>query len=177
MKIIRTRQRPFLVVIDAVFTVLAWIGLLYLLVSGLWPLIEAREGGPRLDNPAFDALGTLQIYLWVALVNALILIGWARYQQRKSRSFAQRRLPSPVVDDAGLSKSFKLCGDRLQQLRGQGVMTIHNDQEGDVSHVVPHFWPVHQQELPAPLAPQEHPRVIFLHAEDDDNREPVNRIT
>ncbi|PGR43214.1 poly-beta-1,6-N-acetyl-D-glucosamine biosynthesis protein PgaD, partial [Bacillus cereus] len=30
MKIIRTRQRPFLVVVDAFFTVLAWIGLLYL---------------------------------------------------------------------------------------------------------------------------------------------------
>ena len=28
MKIIRTRQRPFLVLLDAFFTVLAWIGLL-----------------------------------------------------------------------------------------------------------------------------------------------------
>lgn len=177
MKIIRTRQRPFLVVVDAFFTVLAWVGLLYLLVRGLWPLIETHEGGPRIDNSAFEALGTLQIYLWVALVNAVILIGWARYQQRKSRNFAQRRLPSPVVDDEGLSRSFKLCDERFQKLRGPGVMTIHNDQDGDVSHVVPHLWPVQPEELPPPLAPLEHPRVIFLHAEDDDNREPLNRIT
>ncbi|MFJ2537203.1 poly-beta-1,6-N-acetyl-D-glucosamine biosynthesis protein PgaD [Pseudomonas sp. NPDC087614] len=171
MKIIRTRQRPFLVVVDAFFTVIAWIGLLYLMVRGLWPLIESHEGAPRIDSSAFDALATLQIYLWVAVVNAVILIAWARYQQRKSRGFAQRRLPAPVADDEGLSKSFKLCDERLQKLRTPGVMTIHNDQEGDVSNVVLNLRPVELAELPPPLAPLEHPRVIFLHAEDDDNRQ------
>ena len=175
MKIIRTRQRPILVVIDVILTVVAWVGLLFLLVRGLWPLMETHAGAPRIDSSAFDALGTLQIYLWIAVVNAVILIAWARYQQRKSRSFAQRRLPSPVIDDAGLSKSFKLCDDRLQKLRTPGVMTIHNDQEGDISHVVTHFWPVTPAQLPSPLAPLEHPRVIFLHAEDADNREPLTR--
>jgi biofilm PGA synthesis protein PgaD len=175
MKIIRTRQRPLLLVIDVLVTLVAWIGLLFLLIRGLWPLVETHVGGPRIDNSAFDALGTLQIYLWVALANALVLIGWARYQQRKSRSFAQRRLPSPVIDDQGLSKSFKLCDDRLQKLRTPGVMTIHNDQDGDISHVETHFWPVQPSELPPPLAPLEHPRVIFLHAEDDDQRETLIR--
>lgn len=175
MKIIRTRQRPILVVIDVILTVVAWVGLLLLLMRGLWPLLETHAGAPRIDSSAFDALGTLQIYLWIAVVNAVILIAWARYQQRKSRSFAQRRLPSPVIDDAGLSKSFKLCDDRLQKLRTPGVMTIHNDQEGDISHVVTHFWPVTPAQLPSPLAPLEHPRVIFLHAEDDDNREPLHQ--
>ena len=175
MKIIRTRQRPILVVIDVILTVVAWVGLLLLLMRGLWPLLETHAGAPRIDSSAFDALGTLQIYLWIAVVNAVILIAWARYQQRKSRSFAQRRLPSPVIDDAGLSKSFKLCDDSLQKLRTPGVMTIHNDQEGDISHVVTHFWPVTPAQLPSPLAPLEHPRVIFLHAEDDDNREPLHQ--
>ena len=82
-----------------------------------------------------------------------------------------------MVDDEGLSRSFKLNDDRFQKLRGPGVMTIHNDQDGDVSHVVPHLWPAQPQELPPPLAPLERPRVIFLGAEDDDNREPLNRIT
>ncbi|MCR8933746.1 MULTISPECIES: poly-beta-1,6-N-acetyl-D-glucosamine biosynthesis protein PgaD [unclassified Pseudomonas] len=175
MKIIRTRQRPVLLVIDVLITLVAWIGLLFLLIRGLWPLVETHAGGPRIDNSAFDALGTLQIYLWVALVNAVVLIGWARYQQRKSRSFAQRRLPSPVIDDQGLSKSFKLCDERLQKLRMPGVMTIHNDQDGDISHVETHFRPVQPAELPPPLAPLEHPRVIFLHAEDDDQRETLVR--
>jgi biofilm PGA synthesis protein PgaD len=175
MKIIRTRQRPFLVLIDVFLTVLAWIGLLYLLVRGLWPLIDTHDG-PRIDASVFEALGTLQIYLWVALLNAVILIGWARYQQRKSKRFAQRRLPAPVVDDQGLSKSFKLTGDRLAKLRTPGSMTIHNNQDGDVSHVVTHFFPVDPAELPPPLAPLEHPLVIRLPAEDDDNREPMSRV-
>jgi biofilm PGA synthesis protein PgaD len=161
MKIIRTRQRPFLVVIDAFFTVLAWIGLLYLLVRGLWPLIDTHDG-PRIDASVFDALGTLQIYLWVAVLNAVILIAWARYQHRKSKSFAQRRLPAPVVDDHGLRKSFKLSGDRLEKLRTPGSMTIHNDQEGDVSHVVTHYFPIDRTQQSSPLAPLEHPRVIRL---------------
>ena len=175
MKIIRTRQRPFLVMIDVFLTVLAWIGLLYLLVQGLWPLIDTRAG-PRIDASLFDALGTLQIYLWVALLNAMILITWARYQQRKSKRFAQRRLPAPVVDDQGLSKSFKLTGDRLAKLRTPGSMTIHNDQDGDVSHVVTHFIPVDPARLSPPLAPLEPALVICLPAEDDDNREPLSHV-
>ncbi|MBB3243231.1 biofilm PGA synthesis protein PgaD [Pseudomonas sp. Tn43] len=175
MKIIRTRQRPFLVMIDVFLTVLAWIGLLYLLVQGLWPLIDTRAG-PRIDVSLFDALGTLQIYLWVALLNAMILITWARYQQRKSKRFAQRRLPAPVVDDQGLSKSFKLTGDRLAKLRTPGSMTIHNDQDGDVSHVVTHFIPVDPARLSPPLAPLEPALVICLPAEDDDNREPLSHV-
>ncbi|MCE0464801.1 MULTISPECIES: poly-beta-1,6-N-acetyl-D-glucosamine biosynthesis protein PgaD [Pseudomonas] len=138
MKIIRTRQRPFLVVIDVCFTVLAWIGLLYLLITGLWPLFDS-QAGPRLGGAWLETLGTLQIYGWVALVNAAILIGWARYQQRKSGRFAQRRLPAPVVDDQDLSNRFKLCDERLGTLRQPGSKVIHNNQDGDISHVVPHL--------------------------------------
>lgn len=159
MNIIRTRQRPFLVVIDAIFTVLAWVGLLYLLMCGLWPLLDPQEG-QRVESSMLDALGTLQIYLWVALLNAVLLIGWARYQQRKSKSFAQRRLPAPVVDDNGLKQSFKLTGERLVQLRHPGIMVIHNDEAGDVSHVVTRFLlinPQMQKQLdpPASLAEQQ----------------------
>jgi len=140
MKIIRTRQRPFLVVIDVCFTLLAWVGLLYLLIQGLWPLFDSHAG-PRLGGAWLDTLGTLQIYGWVALANAVVLIAWARYQQRKSRRFAQRRLPAPVVGDQDLSDSFKLCDERLDTLRQPGSKVIHNNQDGDISHVVPHVQP------------------------------------
>ncbi|MFW9270363.1 poly-beta-1,6-N-acetyl-D-glucosamine biosynthesis protein PgaD [Pseudomonas sp. D2-30] len=164
MKIIRTRQRPFLVIIDVLFTVLAWVGLLYLLVNGLWPLFDSHAG-PRLGGSLFDTLGTLQIYGWIALVNAIILISWARYQQRKSRSFAQRRLPRPAVDDQGLSASFKLTGERLETLRQPGSKIIHNNQDGDISHVVPHFHLLGPDLQPPPLAPLERPQIIHLPAD------------
>jgi biofilm PGA synthesis protein PgaD len=164
MKIIRTRQRPFLVLIDVLFTVLAWVGLLYLLVSGLLPLFDSHAG-PRLGGSLFDTLGTLQIYGWIALVNAIVLITWARYQQRKSRSFAQRRLPRPAVDDQGLSATFKLTDERLETLRQPGSKIIHNNQDGDISHVVPHFHLLSPELQPPPLAPLERPRVIHLPAD------------
>jgi biofilm PGA synthesis protein PgaD len=102
----------------------------------------------------------------VALVNAFILIAWARYQQRKSQSFAQRRLPAPVVDDQGLSDSFKLTDERLDTLRRPGSKIIHNNQDGDISHVVPHFHVLSKELPPPPLAPLEQVRVIQLPADN-----------
>lgn len=155
MKIIRTRQRPLLVIVDVAFTVLAWIGLVYLLVRGLWPLIDTHDG-PRIEVGVLEALGTLQIYLWVALLNAAVLILWARYQQRKSKRFARRRLPSPIVDDQRLSESFKLSAANLLRMRQPGTMTVHNDEEGGISHVATGFMrlnaehPVHSSLLAEP---------------------------
>lgn len=166
MKIIRTRQRPFLVVVDAAFTVLAWVGLLYLLVRGLWPFIDTH-GGPRIEVGMLEALGTLQIYLWVALINAGILIFWARYQQRKSKSFAQRRLPAPVADDQRLTESFKLSDDTFTRMRQPGIMTVHNDEDGGISHVTTQFFRIQpQDQLHPPLTVPPPPRVIHLRAED-----------
>ena len=135
MKIIRTRQRPFLVVLDAFFTLLAWVGLSYLLVRGLWPLLNTHTG-PRIEVSVLDALGTLQLYVWVALLNAVLLIAWARYQQHRSKGFARRRKAAPVVGDHGLQASFRLSNELLMQLRRPGVMVIHNDEAGDISQVV-----------------------------------------
>ena len=138
-------------------------------VCGHW----SPHDGPRFGASAFDALGTLQIYLWVAVFNAVVLIGWARYQQRKSKSFAQRRLPAPVVDDQGLSKSFKLTRDRLEKLRSPGSMTIHNDHDGDICHVVSHFF---TDRFPANRSPLWHRwrirKLIRRPADDDEGKEP-----
>jgi biofilm PGA synthesis protein PgaD len=173
MKIITTRQRPVLIVVDTLFTVLAWAGFLYLLFLGIWPLIGSHDG-PRIGASAYDALGTLQIYLWVAVFNAVVLIGWARYQQRKSKSYAQRRLAAPVVDDQSLSKSFKLSRERLHKLRSPGSMTIHNDHDGDISHVVSHFFTIDSRQ-PLSLQPLENPKVVRRPTDDDEGKEPVNR--
>ena len=141
---------------------------------GLWPLIASHDG-PRIGASAYDALGTLQIYLWVAVFNAVVLIGWARYQQRKSKSFAQRRLPAPVVDDQGLSKTFKLTRERLHKLRSPGSMTIHNDHDGDISHVVSHFFTIDPRPAAFPADPLENPKLIRRPSDDDEGKEPLTR--
>jgi len=64
-----------------------------------------------------------------------------------------------------LSASFKLTGERLDTLRQPGSKIIHNNQDGDISHVVPHFHLLSPDLQPPPLAPLERPRVIHLPAD------------
>ncbi|MFO2466065.1 poly-beta-1,6-N-acetyl-D-glucosamine biosynthesis protein PgaD [Pseudomonas sp. 15FMM2] len=137
MNLIRTSQRPVMWAIDVLLTLLAWAGLITLLVRGLVPMLETH-GGPRIDAPIFAALNTLQIYLWVALFNAVLLIGWARYQQRRGKHFAQRRSTAKALSDQGLSDSFNLGQGDLEQLRRPGVLVIHNDHKGGVQEVAAH---------------------------------------
>ncbi|MBO0492971.1 poly-beta-1,6-N-acetyl-D-glucosamine biosynthesis protein PgaD [Pseudomonas sp. Marseille-Q1929] len=137
MKLIRTRQNSVMWIIDVVLTLLAWAGLVWLLARGINAMLETH-GGPRIEAPIFAALNTLQIYLWIALFNALILVTWARYQQRKGRKFAQRRAEANALSDKNLSESFKLGEGDLEQLRKPGVLVIHNDEEGGVEEVKSH---------------------------------------
>lgn len=137
MKLVRTRQHPVMWGIDVLLTLLAWAGLIWLLMRGITSMLDSH-GGPRLEAPIFAALNTLQIYLWIALFNAVILISWARYQQRKGRKFAQRRAEANGLSDKHLSESFKLEEGTLEQLRRPGVLVIHNDEHGGVEDVKSH---------------------------------------
>ena len=146
MKLVRTRQHPVMWSIDVLLTLLAWAGLIWLLMRGITSMLDSH-GGPRLEAPIFAALNTLQIYLWIALFNAVLLISWARYQQRRGKQFAQRRAATKALSDHGLSESFRLAAGELEQLRRPGVLVIHNDQEGGVQAVTAH----HSREVRRPL--------------------------
>ncbi|KAF1031222.1 MAG: Biofilm PGA synthesis protein PgaD [Pseudomonas sp.] len=135
MNLIHTSQRPVMQAIDVCLTLLAWAGLVTLLVRGLVPMLDSH-GGPRIEAPIFAAMQTVQIYAWIALVNAALLIGWARYQKRRSDSFAQRRSAIPSLTDKGLIKSFSLDAQAFRKLQQPGVLVIHNDDEGGVAKVV-----------------------------------------
>lgn len=137
MKLVRTRQRLVMWIIDVVLTLMAWAGLIWLLARGITSMLETH-GGPRIEAPIFAALNTLQVYLWIALFNAVILVTWARYQQRKGRKFAQRRAEGNALSDKRLSESFSLGEGDLEQLRRPGVLVIQNDDEGGVAGVKSH---------------------------------------
>jgi biofilm PGA synthesis protein PgaD len=68
----------------------------------------------------------------------VILVSWARYQQRKGRKFAQRRAEAKALTDKNLSESFSLAEGDLEQLRRPGVLVIHNDEDGGVAQVTSH---------------------------------------
>ena len=137
MKLVRTRQSTVMWLIDVLLTLMAWAGLVWLLARGITSMFETH-GGPRIEAPIFAALNTLQIYLWIALFNAVILVTWARYQQRKGRKFAQRRAEAKALSDQNLNESFSLAEGDLEQLRRPGVLVIHNDEDGGVAEVKAH---------------------------------------
>lgn len=137
MKLVRTRQRTVMWIIDVLLTLMAWAGLIWLLARGIGSMLDSH-GGPRIEAPIFAALNTLQIYLWIALFNAVILVSWVRYQQRKGRKFAQRRAEAKALTDKNLSESFSLAEGDLEQLRRPGVLVIHNDEDGGVAQVTSH---------------------------------------
>ncbi|MBB6289625.1 biofilm PGA synthesis protein PgaD [Pseudomonas sp. SJZ103] len=137
MKLVRTRQSTVMWLIDVLLTLMAWAGLVWLLARGITSMLNTH-GGPRIEAPIFAALNTLQIYLWIALFNAVILVTWARYQQRKGRKFAQRRAEAKALSDQNLNESFSLAEGDLEQLRRPGVLVIHNDEDGGVAEVKAH---------------------------------------
>lgn len=137
MNLIHTPQRPVMLVIDVILTLLAWTGLVMLIVRGLVPMLDTH-GGPRLGAPIFAAMQTLQVYFWIAVINGAILITWARYQKRRSDSFAQRRAATPSLSDDALMESFHLSASDLDRLQQPGVLVIHNDEEGGVEKVTAH---------------------------------------
>lgn len=137
MKLVRTRQHTVMWIIDVLLTLLAWGGLVWLLSRGISAMLETH-GGPRIEAPIFAALNTLQTYLWIALFNAVILITWARYQQRRGRKFAQRRAEANALSDKQMSASFNLGDGHLEQFRRPGVLVIHNDEDGGVENVKAH---------------------------------------
>lgn len=137
MNLIRTPQRRAMWALDVFLTLLAWAGLVLLLIRGLAPMLQVH-GAAQVEAPIFAALETLQIYLWIALFNALVLIGWARYQQQRGKRFAQRRSEGKTLSDDCLIQSFRLGLGEFEQLQQPGVLLIHNDAEGGVREVMAH---------------------------------------
>ena len=125
MKLVRTRQRTAMWLIDVLLTLVAWAGLIWLLARGIGSMLDTH-GGPRFDAPIFAAINTLQVYLWIAVFNAVILISWARYQQRRGRQFAQRRAEAKrgrtiVLTTQILSEAEELCDEILIINHGREV--------------------------------------------------------
>lgn len=75
--LIFTERRLLPRIIDVLLTAIAWVGFIYLIYKGL---ITALAHSPYMGvRPFFTTLDTVTFYILVALVNGLVLIGWAKY--------------------------------------------------------------------------------------------------
>ncbi|MDX7991838.1 poly-beta-1,6-N-acetyl-D-glucosamine biosynthesis protein PgaD [Xenorhabdus littoralis] len=126
--LIFTEQRPLPHLIDILLTILIWAGFIYLFALGL---LNSPHHGPRLFASVFTSeLGSITLYIAIAVFNALLLIGWAKYNQYRFR--IERRRHHPALTHEEVAKSFILKQKLLDALRQNKVSSITYDNHGHI---------------------------------------------
>ncbi|CCW29389.1 HmsS, Haemin storage system protein S [Xenorhabdus nematophila F1] len=124
--LIFTEQRLSPRLIDIILTILAWIGFIYLFMVGLF---YSSHHSP---NPfTFTSeLNSIILYIFIAVFNAFLLIGWAKYNQCRFR--VERRHHRIPLTHAEIAKSFILEQKLLNVLRQGKVSSITYDNHGHI---------------------------------------------
>ncbi|MDF3931063.1 poly-beta-1,6-N-acetyl-D-glucosamine biosynthesis protein PgaD [Pseudomonas citronellolis] len=140
MSLIKTPQHWLHVAIDGALTLGAWASFVYLLVRGFEAMADASRNGPQLDflHELIRTCGTLAAYALCATLIGLLLFAWAKYNEIRARRYA-RRQRMPDISAQTLSKSFRITSETYLRLRAQQVLTLHNDQVGDLIWVEEHI--------------------------------------
>ncbi|PHM37548.1 poly-beta-1,6-N-acetyl-D-glucosamine biosynthesis protein PgaD [Xenorhabdus innexi] len=126
--LIFTEQKLLPRLIDITLTVLAWVGFVYLFIAGLF---NSPHHGPKPVISIFSPeLSSITLYIIVALFNAFLLIGWAKYNQIRFR--IERRRHRPALNHNEIATSFSL-GEKLINNLNQGkVSSITHDNHGHI---------------------------------------------
>jgi biofilm PGA synthesis protein PgaD len=134
--LIRTQQHWLPRSIDALLTLVAWLGLLYLLVQGVTAVTANGQQGSRLSlgTEFLLTLDTLLIYLVVALMVGAALLVWAKYNERRAYGY-ERRERMPDVCEVGLSENFQVSLPILDCLQNQQVLILHNHEHGALAAI------------------------------------------
>ncbi len=126
--LILTEQRPIPRLIDSLLTILAWVGFIYLFTMGLW--IFSHHDARLSTLPLSSELNAIALYIAIAIFNALLLIVWAKYNQR--RFSIERRRHRPALTHAEIAQSFILEQALLETLRQSKVSSITYDNQGHI---------------------------------------------
>lgn len=117
--------------LDFLLTLLGWGGFIWLFSTGLLHVIQTLPfGGPR---PLVSGLNTLMLYIAVALFNALLLIGWAKYNQLRFR--VERRRRRPGLEPVEVAQSFAISPQDLSLMSRSALLRIHHDGQGRITQV------------------------------------------
>ncbi|MFW7342166.1 poly-beta-1,6-N-acetyl-D-glucosamine biosynthesis protein PgaD [Pollutimonas sp. H1-120] len=134
--IITTARSRAGLLLDAVLTIIGWIGFVYLFGTGILAIIYGAAQGPRAPLlPLFSpTLGTLSSYAVIAAANAAILIAWALYNHWRFKD-QDRRKPLKAVGAGHLARSFALTLDQVDGLAVTKIATIHHDAQGYIVEI------------------------------------------
>jgi biofilm PGA synthesis protein PgaD len=133
--LIRTQQHWLPRTVDNVLTLLAWVGLTYLVVMGVLGMLESNPAArSSLGSEFLLTLDTLLIYLMVAVVFTAMLFTWAKYNQHRAEWYP-RRVRMSDVGELGLAESFQVSLPILDCLQKQQVLILHNHAQGALAAI------------------------------------------
>ncbi len=129
--LIFTEQQRLPRVLDALLTIIAWLGFSWLIYSGL---INAIEHDPFMGTrPFYTTLNTLSIYLLVACLIGMALIAWAKYNQIRFR--IERRKRRPELERDEVAASFNITPELALMMSQAQVFTLAHYDTGAIDRV------------------------------------------
>lgn len=129
--LIFTERRILPRLLDTLFTLIAWVGFGWLISQGLINASRARPDAGA-SHLGLD-VGTIGMYLLVALFNAMLLILWARYNQH--RFSVERRRRRGALPEEVLAQLSGVPAERVKQLQGTRSMVVSHDADGAIIEV------------------------------------------
>lgn len=130
--LIFTEQRLLPRVIDVLLTIFAWVAFLHLIYKGL--IIALMEQRYIEVRPFFNILDTVTLYIFIALMNGLFLIGWAKYNQFRFK--VERRKRRPECEHHELAESLHISSSLVMKMSKGKRLTVYHHDSGYISDVV-----------------------------------------
>lgn len=134
--IIKTPRSRLLASVDVLLTSLAWLALIYLLGKGMLAIVQGQRSGPEvtLFERFLPSAGTLGAYAIVAVVNACVLLLWAKYNELRFRG-KDRRAALAQLSSEQVAQSFSMDADTRLSVATSRWMTVHHGAEGQVQSI------------------------------------------
>ena len=117
--------------LDILLTLMAWAGFIYMIYNGLINyLVHSPYSGIR---PILTTFNTVTFYAIVAIVNGLVLIGWAKYNQLRFR--VERRSRRPGLEENEVADSLHIATEIALELNKGRVLTVFHNESGEIVNV------------------------------------------
>lgn len=135
----RDNQPLYIRIRDVIFTALMWAAYFYLLQDFFvfantmynWKIMGVV--GDKLEK-AFEIISTMEVYLHVILINSMLLISWALYNQVRFRG-KDRRKPPRTIGQEDLAILYGLTKEDVIAWQSARIVTIHHDAAGTIEKV------------------------------------------
>lgn len=135
----KDNQPLYIRVRDVIFTAIMWGAYFYLLqdffvfASTLYDWKIAGIMGEKLEK-AFEIISTMEVYLHVILINSMLLISWALYNQVRFRG-KDRRKPPRIIGPEDLAMYYGITTDDVIAWQNTRILTMHHDTVGTIEKV------------------------------------------